>query len=1210
MIDRLALLADLRPVLAVLEDEISARVESTPSLAEHLQAEYAKALAAQRTAMTFPEWREGEITQAAVAWVLACVFVRFLEDNKLIDAPLLSGPDDRRTAALGHRDEYFRSFPEHSDREFLEQVFREVARHPPIAPLFDEDHNPLWILGPQADGATALIAFWSRLDPDSGTLLHDFTDPQLDTRFLGDLYQDLSEAEQKRYALRQTPVFVEEFILDRTLDPAIAEFGLEPVRMIDPTCGSGHFLIGSFQRLFAHWQRREPGTTTTVLAQRALRAVHGVDLNPYATAIARFRLLIAALRACDIGRIAEAPRFELNLATGDSLLHGARTRQLFDGSVAHDKSIAHVFETEDAAELQRILGQGYHVVVGNPPYIALSDRALRNTYRKRYESCHGKYVLTVPFMERFFELARPEAPGERGVLAGFVGKITGNNFMKREFGVRLVERFLPSVDLQTVIDASGAYIPGHGTPTVLLFGRSRGPVSSTLRVLDSVRGEPRQPADPARGEVWSSIVRLVDTPGEQDQLMRSTDIARAELLTHPMTLGIGRGLRKRLEDGSEKTIGQVADHVGITAVNGEDDVYTAPRSADLKRLGVTQQRPLVVGDLVRDWYDSSIASLWTFDDDFHAVAPGLGTGEARVLWMAKPIIRHRKRFGTPMVVRGLTWFEWQELYADKLGTPLTITWGEVATHNHFVFDSGGKVFNRTAPVIKLSERATKDEYLALLGVLNSSTACFWLKQVCQPKGGDYVGQEGARVSKSPWDDRYALNATNVKELPLPASRLTELAYALDCLAADRAGLLNDLIERADGVPLSDHLSHLHARDADLLGRMIGVQEELDWQILAAYGLVSDDLPILGEDAPSIALGQRAFEIVLARQVAAGETETTWFARHGSTPITEVPADWPVEYQELVQQRIALIESDADIGLIERPEHKRRWAGKPWEERQTEALRTLVLDALEAPAIWQAGELRSGAQLTDILRADIRLVEAIELLAGERDPDISATLQKLLLEEAVPHLAALRLNDKGLRKRATWEQAWELQRAEDRIDARCELSEDAPNRLSPEQAAALKAEQIGAIPVPPRYAPADFRSTVIWKHRGKLDVPKERFILYPDAGRGADRSPVLGWAGWDERARARALATRIIELREQDAADAERLTPLLAGIEELLPWIHQWYPDPDPDYSGTPGEFFEQWLDQQLAELYLPRGELRAWRAAPASKRGRGKRVAA
>ena len=62
----------------------------------------------------------------------------------------------------------------------------------------------------------------------------------------------------------------------------------------------------------------------------------------------------------------------------------------------------------------------------------------------------------------------------------------------------------------------------------------------------------------------------------------------------------------------------------------------------------------------------------------------------------------------------------------------------VATHNHFVLDRGGKVFNRSAPVIKLPEGATEDDHLELLGILNSSTACFWLKQVSHDQGNGAV----------------------------------------------------------------------------------------------------------------------------------------------------------------------------------------------------------------------------------------------------------------------------------------------------------------------------------------------------------------------------------------------------------------------------------------------------------------------------------------
>src|ERR1019366_8126446 len=168
----------------------------------------------------------------------------------------------------------------------------------------------------------AILQFFQGRDEATSELRHDFTDPDWNTRFLGDLYQNLSEFARKRYALCQTPEFVVDFILDRTLTPALDVFGLELTRLIDPTCGSGHFLLAAFDRLFAKWVDREQNGNPRVLAQRALDAVYGVDLNPFAAEIGEFRLLIAALRACGIKRLKDAPDFRFQIATGDSLLHG------------------------------------------------------------------------------------------------------------------------------------------------------------------------------------------------------------------------------------------------------------------------------------------------------------------------------------------------------------------------------------------------------------------------------------------------------------------------------------------------------------------------------------------------------------------------------------------------------------------------------------------------------------------------------------------------------------------------------------------------------------------------------------------------------------------------------------------------------------------------------------------------------------------------
>ena len=114
---------------------------------------------------------------------------------------------------------FFRKHPTETEREYLLGVFEETGRLPGMKDFFDRKHNPLWLAAPSGDACRELWQFWHKTIPETGALVHNFTDPEWNTRFLGDLYQDLSESARKRFALLQTPVFVEEFILDRTLTP-------------------------------------------------------------------------------------------------------------------------------------------------------------------------------------------------------------------------------------------------------------------------------------------------------------------------------------------------------------------------------------------------------------------------------------------------------------------------------------------------------------------------------------------------------------------------------------------------------------------------------------------------------------------------------------------------------------------------------------------------------------------------------------------------------------------------------------------------------------------------------------------------------------------------------------------------------------------------------------------------------------------------------
>lgn len=342
-VDKAALLKDLRKQVTALEDYLRAYTEPGQRFHAKLKGEYDRARDAQRTALGFGQWRDDRVTQAAVAWILATVFVRFCEDNDLIAEPWIAGPGDRLAEADERHQQFFREHPDKNDRDWLIAAFDHLAAtNETFAGLFDRDHNPLWEMEPSYEQAAELLKIWRRLDPD-GRIVHDFTDKEnLDTRFLGDLYQDLSDHAKKTYALLQTTEFVEEFILDLTLEPAVEEFGLEPpwkhkpagwpgdepvvhgLRTIDPACGSGHFLLGIFRRLLDKWETHAPGLDRWTRIRRVLESVHGCDKNPFAAEIARFRLLVAVLQAAGETRLDTAPIFSNNVAVDDSLLHGRR----------------------------------------------------------------------------------------------------------------------------------------------------------------------------------------------------------------------------------------------------------------------------------------------------------------------------------------------------------------------------------------------------------------------------------------------------------------------------------------------------------------------------------------------------------------------------------------------------------------------------------------------------------------------------------------------------------------------------------------------------------------------------------------------------------------------------------------------------------------------------------------------------------------------
>lgn len=307
---------------------------------------------------------------------------------------------------------------------------------------------------PEAD-ARVVQAHWEKHSIVDGDAARRHNSYQL-----GDLYQALSKEAREARALCQTPYWVSELLLHVAYERAVEEWD-EP-RIIDPACGTGHILIEALAKKLSEARRNKPQRD----AATALDSIAGVDLDPYAANVARYRLLA---RTCvDPGDgLRDLP---VHVAAADSLL----------------------------ADDEPLLARGrYHVVIANPPYITPKEAKAREAIRARYrEVCLGKYSLALPFTVLMTELA---------VEGGYIAQLTTNAWMKREYGRRFVTDFLPRYEIVWVINCAGAYIPGHGTPTCILVHRNLPASGTPATAIFGKRGEPSTPDDPAEGLVWGSI---------------------------------------------------------------------------------------------------------------------------------------------------------------------------------------------------------------------------------------------------------------------------------------------------------------------------------------------------------------------------------------------------------------------------------------------------------------------------------------------------------------------------------------------------------------------------------------------------------------------------------------------------------------------------------------------------------------------------------
>jgi len=101
----------------------------------------------------------------------------------------------------------------------------------------------------------------------------------------------------------------------------------------------------------------------------------------------------------------------------------------------------------------------------------------------------------------------------------------------------------------------------------------------------------------------------------------------------------------------------------------------------------------------------------------------------------------------------------------------------------------------------------------------------------------------------------------------------------------------------------------------------------------------------------------------------------------------------------------------------------------------------------------------------------------------------------------------------------------------------------------------------------------------------------------------DDSLLLGWAGWDHKDRAQTVVNLVLDRSDESGWSVDKITPLLAGLAEVMPWVMQWHGEFDKEWYSVPAEEFAAFLTDQCSRFSLRQEDLTAWRP-PASTRGR------
>ena len=247
---------------------------------------------------------------------------------------------------------------------------------------------------------------------------------------------------RKEHGIYYTPSFIVDYIVKNALTPVLDKCktmeDLKKIKVLDPACGSGSFLVKALEILSRKYREFDRSGKYYSKMSILINNIYGVDLDQQAVELTKLNLLLTVLSSK-----AKLPSLDNNIKNGNSLISGTDDElKKYFGKNFRDKI---PFNWKE--EFPEVFKQGgFDVIVGNPPYIQLSmekglESGFKNFLIDEYRLSMGRLNTFGFFIIRGLRLLRKN---------GYLGYIVPNTLLTQDYYEGLRKLILQNLSIKSI----------------------------------------------------------------------------------------------------------------------------------------------------------------------------------------------------------------------------------------------------------------------------------------------------------------------------------------------------------------------------------------------------------------------------------------------------------------------------------------------------------------------------------------------------------------------------------------------------------------------------------------------------------------------------------------------------------------------------------------------------------------------------------------